>query len=137
MASKRRPPRRPSREASRQKAIAAAAKGLNLRECAAAAGVKYPTLRSWLYRGRKEEDGTYAAFAAEFDEIRERALRRPLTRADFTGELARAVRAGSVQAMKLWWEMNRDGEDEDEASKDETPKPGFDELASRRTAGTS
>lgn len=78
-------------------------------------GVNVRTARDWAHRGRKAPEGRYGAFARDLDAVRDGrrlpapAARRTLTREEWDGCLAEAVRAGSVQAMKLWVET-RGGE---------------------------
>lgn len=78
--------------------------GLSLPEAARAVGVNEKTLKGWLTRGRHEAAGDYAVFAEAVDAARADAEQRPgpMTAEEFQAKLDEAVRAGSVQAMKLW-----------------------------------
>lgn len=82
--------------------------GLTLRESARRAGLPEQTLKNWLTKGRQEADTEHADFTAAVDEARDRAARAPMTDREFRGCLNAAVRAGSVQAMKLWWSVRED-----------------------------
>lgn len=89
-------------------------------------GLRQKTAEGWLTRGRREDEGPYAEFAAAVDEAREVVERASLSREDFEWHLAKAVRAGSVQAMKLWAELNvKKGGDSGEPDL-------FDDLAAAR-----
>jgi hypothetical protein len=76
--------------------------GLTLRESAQRAGLPDQMLKNWLMQGRQEADTEHADFAAAVDDARDRAARGPMTGREFRGCLNAAVRAGSVQAMKVW-----------------------------------
>lgn len=78
--------------------------GLSLPEAARAVGVNEKTLKGWLTRGRREDIGAYGEFAVAVDAARADAEQRPapMTAEEFQAKLDEAVRAGSVQAMKLW-----------------------------------
>lgn len=107
--------------------------GLSVRDAARVGGIAEKTLKRWITRGRREEEGPFADFVARIEDAREYARNRPEP-AD-ADELAvlvsEAARAGSVPAMKLRWEMLAAGTVNDE------PTPGIgslDELAERRLA---
>lgn len=85
--------------------------GLTLAESARSAGLPVQTLRNWLTQGRQEADTAHADFTAAVDAARERAARAPMDDREFRGCLNAAVRAGSVQAMKLWWHVRDDDDD--------------------------
>lgn len=85
--------------------------GLTLAESAQRAGLPEQTLKNWLTQGRREADTEHADFAAAVDAARERAARAPMDDREFRGCLNAAVRAGSVQAMKLWWSVRDDDDD--------------------------
>lgn len=92
--------------------------GASLRDAAQAVGVKYETARGWLRRGRREEEGRYREFATAIEEAREKAAARPepMDEAELREHVEQAVRAGSVQAMKVWLDAFRPkegNEDED------------------------
>lgn len=101
--------------------------------------VRLKTAEGWLTRGRKEmEDGketTYAEFAQRIEEARRARELAVLTADEFHEHLAKQVRKGSVNAMKLWWNIN--GAEEDPDSNDEPADPfdtleEEDELAKKR-----
>jgi hypothetical protein len=83
------------------------AAGASLADAARRAGVREKTLTGWLARGRREDLGPFAAFAADVADARRRAQQSPgpMSPSEFREHLERAVRAGSVQAMKLWAEQ--------------------------------
>jgi len=80
------------------------AAGVSLPDAARAAGVRADTVRDWLARGRKEDLGPYCDFEVAVADARKQAQQSPdqMSPAEFREHLERAVRAGSVQAMKLW-----------------------------------
>jgi transposase-like protein len=69
-------------------------------------GVRLKTAEGWLTRGRRDDDGDYADFAQAVDEARVARQRAGLTPDEFEKHLSKAVRAGSVQAMKLWADLH-------------------------------
>lgn len=108
--------------------------GVSVADAAVAENARPETVRGWLRRGRREDDGPYADFATAVNKARETAHSRPEPMdAD---ELARVVseqaRRGSVQAMKLRWEMLRAPDPEREGVTDDDPLAEVDELARRR-----
>jgi transposase-like protein len=78
--------------------------GASIPEAARAAGVGTDTLKRWLTRGRREDIGPFSDFEAAVVEAREavRQAPAPMSPEEFRQHLDRSVRAGSVQAMKLW-----------------------------------
>jgi transposase-like protein len=92
--------------------------GLTLSEAAQGADLPEGTLKGWLTRGRAESGTEHALFAAAADAARETASRADLTDAEFRACVVRAVRAGSVQGMKLWL-----------AIRDDAPKGAADPFA--------
>lgn len=97
------------------------------------------TAKSWLQKGRQEPDGRYARFALDVEAAREVAeasapgREAPLTVEEVMAHLARAVRAGSVTAMKAWldrYDRERLGGAEGDGLE------AFDELAKRRGAAS-
>lgn len=103
----------PAFEAAREGLLASVRAGVTVDEAARSAGVRVNTVRSWLSRGRKAPEGPYGRFAAEIDASRElKRLPAPLelralTRDELERVLAEKVRAGSVQAMRLWVDLHR------------------------------
>lgn len=76
--------------------------GLTLGEAAAGADVAEQTLKNWCTRGREEQGGEHAAFVVAVDEARDCAARSHMSFEEYCGHVNRAVRAGSVAAMRLW-----------------------------------
>lgn len=111
------------------------AAGLSLPDAARAAGINEKTLKGWLTRGRHESAGDYAVFAEAVGTARADAEQRPgpMTAEEFQAKLDDAVRAGSVQAMKLWDERERRHRDD----KTEAPRSKIASLAEARTRRAS
>lgn len=86
--------------------------GLSLVEAAEQAGVGERTLRNWLSAGRKDPESEHGRFAAAVDEARDAAARADMSFDEFRGHVSRAVRAGSVQAMRVWLELHDRQQDE-------------------------
>jgi hypothetical protein len=105
--------------------------GATFQEACRSLAVAVNTGRSWLRKGRSDPDGRYGAFATAIDAARAEQVVAtddgPLTPGEWEVSVARAVRAGSVPAMKLWFETR---EPAPEARVD--PFDEFDELAARR-----
>jgi hypothetical protein len=82
--------------------------GATVDEAAKLAEIPVKTVHSWATRGRKDAEGRYGAFARDLDATRAArrlptsADRGALTREEWEACVAQAVRAGNVQAMKLW-----------------------------------
>ena len=107
-------------EASQNDLLEAVQASATVDEAAKTLGLSVNTVRSWLSRGRKAPDGPYGTFARQLDEIRsarrlpDRAERGSLTREEWEGCLAESVRAGNVQAMRLWHDTHiAEGERDD------------------------
>lgn len=117
---------------TRAEIVASVAAGASVADAARAAGTHPSTVKGWVTRGRREP-GPYAEFVADLDAAREgREPDGPMTADEFRGHLDSAVRAGSVQAMKLWADRF--------LRADERPEPAagvISELAAhrRRRAG--
>lgn len=113
--------------------------GLSLSESADQAGVPLQTLKNWLTRGRQETDTEYSAFASAVDEARDVAARAPMSDREFRGYLNRAVRGGSVQAMRLWIALRQEDDDEPADPFAELDAHDdlswIDRLAARKAAG--
>lgn len=118
--------------AARAELIGLTRAGLTLVDACARAGLSENTVKSWLKRGRKEVGTDYADFADALDRARAEAADALMDEDEFMAHLNKAVRTGSVQAMKLWWEINGGDDGEGEGSAD--PQDEFDELASRRSS---
>jgi IS30 family transposase len=105
--------------------------GATMPDAARALGLRAATVREWLRRGKREDEGPYADFAVAFEAARQRRDEQPpMSRAEFQQHLDRAVRSGSVAAMKLWAEIDR------EKRQPVQPKTGskIADLAERRRA---
>jgi hypothetical protein len=115
--------------------------GVSLEDACRPLAVSAGTVSNWLSRGRREQGGAYAAFAADVDRARaghERELaERGLDMDDLLRLLEGAARHGSVSAAKFLLERR----DREAAGGRETnPSPtagGFDELAQRRRPGAA
>lgn len=108
--------------------------GLSLSESADQAGLPVQTLKNWLTRGRRETDTDYSAFATAVDEARDVAARAPMSEREFRGYVNRAVRGGSVQAMRLWIALRQADDERNDpfAELDEHGEPDFiSRLAAR------
>ena len=90
--------------------------GVSFAEAVTAAGVKLPTAKTWLARGRREDVGCYATFAEVVDAARERAQERPepMGRDELLARVSQMVRGGSVEAAKLLDRMLDDEGDDDD-----------------------
>ena len=111
--------------------------GLTIAESAERAGVAAQTARHWLSRGRREIGTEHAVFAAAVDDARAAASHAPMSDREFRGHLAKAVRGGSVGAMRLWWRTRSEDELDDERELDpfaELDAP-FTDLPARRRRG--
>jgi transposase len=112
--------------------------GVSFEEAATAAGVKVNTAKAWLARGRREDSGAYAAFAADVEAARAvaRARPAPMDAAELARVVSELARAGSVAAAKLRWEMLREAA-ASAAAREPVPVTSstIDQLAARRRAG--
>ena len=104
--------------------------GLSLRDACRQVGVNENTARGWLRRGRQESEGPFADFAAAMEAARAvEAPFGPMTEKELKLHIWRAVKRGSVQAMKLYAEILR----HEERRPPKTDSLGaVDELAARR-----
>lgn len=109
--------------------------GLSVAEAAEGAGLKLATVRGWIARGRREEEGTYAEFAAAVTEALGAPKLEAMTPEEHRAKVSEVARKGNVQALKLMWEMIRADRDADEdAERPADPLEEIDELAARRAA---
>lgn len=111
--------------------------GLTQADIARELDIRLPTLKKWIARGRREDTGAYADFSRAYEAAREEAKARPepMDEAELLIVVSEAARRGSVQAMKLRWEMIcADREDEADAEPLEDSFAPIDELAERRAA---
>lgn len=65
------------------------------------------TVKRWLQRGRENPGGPYGEFAADVDELRDarEVSGEPMSEDELRATISRACRAGSVQAMRVYWEI--------------------------------
>jgi len=109
--------------------------GLTQADIARELDIRLPTLKKWIARGRREDSGEYADFSRAYDAARLESKSRPepMDEAELLIVVSEAARRGSVQAMKLRWEMICAERDADETeSIEEPPLASLDELAERR-----
>ena len=111
--------------------------GSTLTEACHDAFIAENTVKTWLKRGRREDDTEFSAFAVAVDEAREAAAASVMDDAEFRAHLNRAVRKGSVVAMKLWWQVNHPPDAPSRRSElDDLDRDNFvAQLARRRTNG--
>lgn len=96
--------------------IARIADGATLDEASRACGIRPKTVAGWLTRGRRDAGGPYSEFAAAVERAREKArsaASKAMTPDEFNEHLAKAIRAGSVSAMKLFYEIRREQESDE------------------------
>ena len=112
--------------------------GASIADAARAAGVREGTLKGWITRGRREPSGPYTAFAASIERARSDAQARPgqMTADEFRAQLERAVRSGSVTAMKLWSDLFL-VDDDDQADAPVSPIVLLADRARRRGGADS
>lgn len=114
------------------------ADGLSMKDACREIGVREKTVKDWLTRGRKEDDGDYAEFAAAVEATRQDAtvFDEPMDEDELKLAVSRAAKKGSVAAQKLLWEMLRAATD-DTPDEDADPFDVLDqedELAKKRGA---
>ena len=80
--------------------------GMGFAEACESVGLSVNTGKGWLRRGRQNPGTEYAAFADAVDQARDAAAAAEMTTAEFQSHVNTAVRRGSVQAMKLWLQIN-------------------------------
>jgi hypothetical protein len=108
---------------ARAEVLARVGVGLSLADAAVASGVNVETARSWLVRGRREDSGEYHEWALAVERARESAtVIEPMGAEELKRHMAVMVRAGSVSAGRLLWEMIR-------ADSEPNQVPAFDPLA--------
>jgi len=116
--------------------VGAVAAGVSLADAARRAGISERTLYNWLKRGEHEPDSTYGMFAAAVAAARDHSTQAPpMTDDALRVAVSRAARAGSIQAMRLYWEMLHADTGDEEAPDD--PLLALDELARWRRANPS
>lgn len=107
--------------------------GVSISDAARETGINVKTVKNWLSKGRAEDDGPYADFAASVDRARQEVEQRepPGTEEELRLVVWRAAKGGSVAAQKLYWEMLR-ASDDDEKEGDPFDELDGDELAEAR-----
>jgi hypothetical protein len=111
-------------EVTRTALIDRFAAGVSIRDACRALDIREGTVKGWITRGHRESDGPYAEFLTAVEVARRNADdQRPMDEAELRQVAAAAARKGSVQAMKLVWELLRS---DDEGGCD-APDP-FDDL---------
>lgn len=111
------------------------AAGVSLPDACRASGVRLNTVKSWITRGRRDQAGPYTEWVTDLDAARERAAARPdpLTDAELRRHVSDMVRAGSVAAAKLYWQILSADQVEEVTARDDDPLAELDELARART----
>lgn len=122
---------------TRARLLARIEMGTSLSAAAVASGVSANTAKAWLARGRREDSGAYAAFAAAVEAARAvaRARPEPMGADELERLVSEMARAGSVQAAKLRWEMLRASAATTSGASEPVASSKIDELAGRRRAG--
>ncbi len=107
------------------------ASGVSLTDAARAIGLREKTVKGWITRGRREDEGDYTEFAQRIEQARREADERPqpMDPDELARVVSEAARRGSVAAMKLRHEQ-LGAEDAPE----QEPADEFDELKARRSA---
>lgn len=105
---------------NKESVIALVGEGLSLADAARETGLSPETVDGWLKKSRRDDPGDYAGFAAEVDAARLECQQReePGTEEELKRITWIAAKKGSVQAMKLYWEMVRKSSDPDEVPED-------------------
>ncbi|MDQ3647479.1 MAG: hypothetical protein M3433_02640 [Actinomycetota bacterium] len=108
------------------------AAGVSMRDACRVLELREKTVAGWLARGRREDSGPYADFVRAIEAAREDARSRPepMTVEEHRLAVSEAARQGSVQALKLYWEMLRARDTEEPAVPGPVSK--IDELAAKR-----
>jgi transposase-like protein len=127
--------RRNTFEAHSEEIAEALAAGASRRDAAREAGISPRTIDRWFAAGRKDRTSKYGAFVGVVEEARAALAgvvsSREMSRDEVMRCLERAIRAGSVPAMKLWLEIDRNREGSGERPKRDLLS-SLDELAARR-----
>lgn len=112
------------------------AAGVSLPDAARDLEIRLPTVKGWITKGRKEASGPHFDFVNAMDAAREQAKAdpEPMTPEEHRLKVSEVARKGSVQALKLYWEMIRADQDADETEEPANPLAAVDELAQRRNA---
>lgn len=103
--------------------------GASMAEASRTVGVPERTVQNWLSRGVREP-GPFALFAADVTAARESVPAGPMDLDELREVVAKAARAGSVQAMKLALELVR--MNTEDVEKPAGSLAAIDELAAAR-----
>lgn len=130
-----RPPASPTFEAHHAEILKALRAGASRVDAAREAGISSRSVDRWVERGRRDPEGVYAPFAVAVDTLiegrRVPSPAEPVDDAEVQLHLSRAIRNGSVPAMKLWVSTYR-SKREGAGKKSAKPLSAIDELAERR-----
>jgi predicted transcriptional regulator len=111
--------------------IASVRAGSTIEEAARQAGKPVATVRRWLTAGRKAPDGRYGELARAVDQAREgrrvEVSDGPMSLEEIERLLVRAIRSGSLQAVKLWLALHPN----DGATPADDPFSEFDPVDAR------
>ena len=115
--------------------VGAVRAGVTLDAACRQAGVSVSTAQGWAKRGRKEPDGRYGGFARDLEAARGAAVpaRADMDWAEFEACLAKAIRGGSVQAMRVYASIHRPGEGSEQPAQPDAFAE-VDDLAQRRAS---
>lgn len=109
--------------------------GASLADAAREAGCSPRTVERWLARGRADLHGPYGPFTDAVDYARGMQdledARETLDPDEHKALVTKAARAGSVPAMRLWWQMEKHEKESRRAASEDTLNP-LDELARLR-----
>lgn len=113
------------------------AAGVSLADAARTLDLREPTVKGWLTRGRRESTGLYAEFVQAVEIAREEARNRPepMDEDELRRVVSETARKGSVQAMKLMWEMilaDRQSSENEKPQPEQGSVEALDELAELR-----
>lgn len=112
--------------------------GASLRDAAEACSVAERTVKTWITKGNRGDE-RYEEFVLELEAARARSRKKGehLSEHEFLTQLTKQVRAGSVSAMKLWWEVERERKNRGEGpltpeAEESNPLDALDEIAEAR-----
>ncbi len=117
-------------ERIREPFLASLSVGASMAEASRTVSVPERTVQNWLSRGAREPAGPFGAFAEDVQAARDTVASGPMDADELREVVAKAARGGSVQAMKLAWEMTRSQAQEPAARSDSLS--AVDELAEAR-----
>jgi len=118
-------------ERVREPFLACLRSGASMAEASRTVGVPERTVQNWISRGGRQPGSVLSSFAEEVAVAREQVPAGPMDLGELREVVARAARSGSVQAMKLAWEMTRSTQ---EPAAGGDVLAAVDELAAARRA---